>query len=111
VARIGEMIAYQSYNTKSPLNGEAARWVADNLDRLPLDPVSMLVDEQFDRGSGAVKEPEAARPVPGEPVPAAPSMAVSCPGCQTTLVVSPLLAGKRARCTKCRAVFTIPANS
>ena len=25
--RIGEMIAYQSYNTKSPLNGEAARWV------------------------------------------------------------------------------------
>ena len=29
MARIGEMIAYQSYNTKSPLNGEAARWVKE----------------------------------------------------------------------------------
>src|SRR5216683_278017 len=36
VARIGELIAYQSYNTKSPLNGEAARWAVENLDRLPL---------------------------------------------------------------------------
>ena len=27
VSRIGEMLAYQSFNVKSPLNGEAARWV------------------------------------------------------------------------------------
>src|SRR5438128_769306 len=39
VARIGELIAYQSYNTKSPLNGEAARWTTENVDRLPLDEV------------------------------------------------------------------------
>src|SRR5262249_12519162 len=45
VARIGEMLAYQSYNTKSPLNGEAARWVDENMDRLPLDPVQMDVEE------------------------------------------------------------------
>ena len=45
VARIGEMIAYQSYNTKSPLNGEAARWVEQNVARLPLDRVNMRVDE------------------------------------------------------------------
>ncbi|MHB1561997.1 MAG: ubiquitin-conjugating enzyme E2, partial [Isosphaeraceae bacterium] len=45
VARIGEMIAYQSYNTKSPLNGEAARWVNQHLDELPLDPVSMMPDD------------------------------------------------------------------
>jgi ubiquitin-protein ligase len=45
VARIGEMIAYQSYNTKSPLNGEAARWVDQNLQDLPLDPVSMMPDD------------------------------------------------------------------
>src|SRR5438067_3917380 len=44
VARIGEMLAYQSYNTKSPLNGEAARWAAEHLDELPLDPVSMDVE-------------------------------------------------------------------
>lgn len=45
VARIGEMLAYQSYNVKSPLNGEAARWVEENLERLPLDKVSLLVEE------------------------------------------------------------------
>src|SRR5271166_4481831 len=44
-ARIGEMIAYQSYNTKSPLNGEAARWVDQNLARLPLDRVNMQGSE------------------------------------------------------------------
>ena len=49
VARIGEMIAYQSYNTKSPLNGEAARWVDQNLDRLPLDAVIMDVEEAPNR--------------------------------------------------------------
>ena len=45
VTRIGEMLAYQSYNVKSPLNGEAARWVQEHVDELPLDKVSMLVDE------------------------------------------------------------------
>ena len=45
VMRIGELITYQSYNTKSPLNGEAARWVDQHLDELPLDPVSMMPDD------------------------------------------------------------------
>ena len=45
VTRIGEMLAYQSYNTKSPLNGEAARWTDENMDRLPLDAVRMDVEE------------------------------------------------------------------
>lgn len=44
VARIGEMLAWQSYNVKSPLNGEAARWAEQHRDELPLDPVSLLVD-------------------------------------------------------------------
>src|SRR5688572_9685743 len=43
VTRIGEMLAYQSYNVKSPLNGEAARWVEENRDQLPLDRVSLLI--------------------------------------------------------------------
>ncbi|MGP0069858.1 MAG: ubiquitin-conjugating enzyme E2 [Isosphaeraceae bacterium] len=51
VARIGEMIAYQSYNTRSPLNGEAARWVDQHVDELPLDPVSMMPDDEV---TGAV---------------------------------------------------------
>jgi ubiquitin-protein ligase len=37
VIRIGRMIAYQEYNTKSPLNGLAARWAAQHLNMLPTD--------------------------------------------------------------------------
>ena len=43
--RIGEMLAYQVYNVKSPLNGEAARWVEEHEDELPLDQVSMLAED------------------------------------------------------------------
>lgn len=38
VIRIGRMIAYQEYNTKSPLNGLAAKWAAQNAHLLPVDP-------------------------------------------------------------------------
>jgi ubiquitin-protein ligase len=37
VVRIGEMIAYQAYNIKSPLDGEAAMWADLHRDRLPTD--------------------------------------------------------------------------
>lgn len=37
VIRIGEMIAYQAYNIKSPLDGEAAMWADLNAKRLPID--------------------------------------------------------------------------
>jgi ubiquitin-protein ligase len=37
VIRIGRMIAYQEYNTKSPLNGLAAKWAAQNTHLLPID--------------------------------------------------------------------------
>jgi ubiquitin-protein ligase len=65
VARIGEMLAYQSYNTRSPLNGEAARWTDQNLARLPLDAVSM-----------AAQEPQAE---PGQPPAPPPSFAAAPP--------------------------------
>jgi hypothetical protein len=38
IVRIGRMIAYQEYNTKSPLNGLAAKWAAQNAHLLPIDP-------------------------------------------------------------------------
>ena len=41
VVRIAEMICFQSYNTKSPLNAEAAAWVEANLGRLPLLEVDL----------------------------------------------------------------------
>lgn len=41
LVRIGEMLAFQSYNVKSPLNGAAARWAEENLAGLPIDPVDL----------------------------------------------------------------------
>src|SRR5438132_11432323 len=38
IIRIGRMISYQEYNTKSPLNGLAAKWAAQNSHLLPIDP-------------------------------------------------------------------------
>lgn len=43
IVRIGEMITYQSYNTKSPLNGEAARWAEEHLARLPVHEVDLSI--------------------------------------------------------------------
>jgi ubiquitin-protein ligase len=39
VVRIGRMIAYQEYNTRSPLNGLAAKWAAEHLNLLPIDSI------------------------------------------------------------------------
>ncbi len=37
IVRIGRMIAYQEYNTKSPLNGLAAKWATQHSELLPID--------------------------------------------------------------------------
>ena len=44
VQRVGEILAFQSYNTRSPLNGRAAQWVEENRGRLPIDPHEFFVD-------------------------------------------------------------------
>lgn len=36
IVRIGEMICFQSYNVKSPLNAKAAAWAEQHADELPL---------------------------------------------------------------------------
>ena len=36
IVRIAEMICFQSFNTKSPLNAEAAAWVEEHREQLPL---------------------------------------------------------------------------
>jgi ubiquitin-protein ligase len=41
IIRIGEMIAYQNYNTQSPRNGEAANWAKKHADRFPIDDVEL----------------------------------------------------------------------
>jgi ubiquitin-protein ligase len=41
VVRIGQILTYQSYNTKSPLNAQAARWCDENQARLPVDKADL----------------------------------------------------------------------
>ncbi len=43
VVRIAEMLCYQSYNTKSPLNAEAAAWAEQNTQILPLEKTDLAV--------------------------------------------------------------------
>ncbi len=44
VVRIAEMICYQSYNTKSPLNAAAAAWAEQNIGNLPLAAGDVAVE-------------------------------------------------------------------
>src|SRR5271165_3236764 len=76
LARIGELLAYQSYNTKSPLNGEAARWVDQNLTRLPLDSVSMMVEDKPSTPEPVGSAPIATQPLVAPPPPRIPLPAV-----------------------------------
>lgn len=138
VMRIGEMIAYQSYNTKSPLNGEAARWVAENESRLPLDPVPLYVDQPsapaapptaklVSPDSARAAAPSAAAPAVSpatapagakmpigetpsakQPAAARATVGVVCPGCATKYDVPVEMAGKKARCKHCRTVIVVP---
>jgi ubiquitin-protein ligase len=41
IVRIGEMLCYQSYNVKSPLNAKAAAWAEENMARLPLQKIDL----------------------------------------------------------------------
>ena len=43
VVRIAEMICFQSYNLKSPLNAKAAAWAEQNLGSLPLQKADLSV--------------------------------------------------------------------
>lgn len=109
VARIGELIAYQSYNTKSPLNGEAARWTTENLEQLPLDAVQMLPEE----APPPPRAPAPRAPTPPAapaPLPEAAPVVVVCSGCSSRLRIPAGYAGQQARCPKCKAILQIPQS-
>jgi hypothetical protein len=70
IIRIGRMIAYQEYNTKSPLNGLAAKWAAQNISLLPVDPRAVAPPlghgtEPVVQVGTLVENPIAAAPEPG----------------------------------------------
>ena len=70
IIRIGRMIAYQEYNTKSPLNGLAAKWAAQNPNLLPIDgrviapPGENSSQETAQTSEPALQTSEATPPVP-----------------------------------------------
>ena len=41
LVRVGEMLAYQAYNIRSPLNGDAARWADEHEGELPIDSIDL----------------------------------------------------------------------
>ncbi len=45
IIKIGQMIAYQDYNPKSPLNPVAARWAVENERLLPVDHRDLYLPE------------------------------------------------------------------
>ena len=44
IVRIAQMITYQSYNVKSPLNAKAAMWAEEHEDELPLEKIDLTVN-------------------------------------------------------------------
>jgi ubiquitin-protein ligase len=66
ILRIGRMITYQEYNTKSPLNGLAAKWAAQNTNLLPIDARSVAPPSE--NGGVSVAEAGASAPPAVEPV-------------------------------------------
>lgn len=77
IIRIGRMIAYQEYNTKSPLNGLAAKWAAQNTHLLPVDaqpvapPLSRDTISTSTQTATAPQEPATAAPAATMPEPVA----------------------------------------
>ncbi len=109
--RIGEMLSYQSYNVKSPLNGDAARWVEGHEDELPLDPVSMILEDD-EPTTPPELAPSQQTPSPPQPSTAsAPSsderILVVCPQCQKPYRVPVESIGRSATCVQCQTRFSI----
>ncbi len=80
VIRIGRMISYQEYNTKSPLNGLAAKWAAQNAGLLPIDtrsiapPSSNAETTELPASNAETQDVQTppAEPATGEPAPSDP---------------------------------------
>ena len=66
IVRIGRMIAYQEYNTKSPLNGLAAKWAAQHPELLPID--SRNIAPPTDRPAQEIPSPPPAPEAAAAPI-------------------------------------------
>ncbi len=113
ILRIGEMIAFQCYNIKSPLNGEAARWVEENLNHLPIDPRPLTVTiprTPATTPSTPSNRPATAARSSAPPPSLAPSADImfKCPKCLSKLSAQRDHAGMEITCPKCGTDLRIP---
>jgi ubiquitin-protein ligase len=82
IIRIGRMITFQEYNTKSPLNGLAAKWAEQHAHLFPVDtrdiapPLDKPPQNPVPLAAEASPPPETSMPAPsGETSPPAPEQA------------------------------------
>lgn len=80
IVRVGQMIAFQKHNVKSPLNAEAAIWCEQNLRRLPVDPADIYPAEKRGAAASASSPPPPRHPTAAPPPPPAPMAARPVPG-------------------------------
>src|SRR5216684_3342636 len=80
IIRIGRMITYQEFNTKSPLNGLAAKWAAQNSSLLPID--SRNISPPLEKAAA----PRESSPIPAAPVEGAPGKTNAAAETQATAV-------------------------
>jgi ubiquitin-protein ligase len=81
IVRIGQMISYQSYNIKSPRNGEAAKWAEQNINRFPIDNIELHLEKRpeeivVQRGSVSPLSPPLAAQLSGGEI-----RTVTCQNC------------------------------
>lgn len=89
VVRIGRMLAYQTYNIKSPRNGEAAQWAAENLQRFPLDDADLAREKQSAAPGVAPPPVRTAKPAPVESSDSPPTRAAAVPPKQPEAEAAP----------------------
>ncbi|QDT29662.1 ubiquitin-conjugating enzyme E2 [Gimesia panareensis] len=120
IMRIGEILAYQSYNLKSPLNGEAARWAEENCDQFPLDRVSLLPEEEAPARPAPQTRP-APRTRQASQTKAAPQTKTApqanpasegykilvCPNCEARYRLPETFDKKKVRCKKCEEIIDL----
>jgi ubiquitin-protein ligase len=86
IVRIGRMICYQEYNTKSPLNGLAAKWVEQNVALLPIDTRNVAPPAAkpapVPAAQSPVESPAPVQPAIPEPAPATAAPATEDPWSQ-----------------------------
>ncbi|WP_417396364.1 ubiquitin-conjugating enzyme E2 [Gimesia chilikensis] len=105
IIRIGEILAYQSYNIKSPLNGEAARWAEEHCQQFPLDRVSLLPEEE--PPSTSVKSPPQTTTTPQTRSAPREYTILVCPNCEARYRLPKNFDKKKVRCKQCEEIIDL----